>query len=163
VPDPESLPGIAEQLASLNSELANRAISAAAFDLRHVPSRRDANGEPPTLQAVWMKSFAPLPDDPNLHRAALAYGSDYTLLEPILRRHRIPWLTPGLKMASLDHAMWWHRFARADEWLLYVQETPSASGGRGLALGRIFTPDGVLVASVAQEGMVRLPQFPAKN
>ncbi|WP_243844269.1 acyl-CoA thioesterase II [Salinibacterium sp. ZJ454] len=159
LPEPESLPGIAEQLASLNSELATRAISAAAFDLRHVPSRVGADGAAPPIQAVWMKSLADLPDDPNLHRAALAYGSDYTLLEPVLRRHGIPWLTEGLKIASLDHAMWWHRFARADDWLLYVQESPSASGGRGLAVGRMFTRDGVLVASVAQEGMIRLPQF----
>ncbi|MET1043793.1 MAG: acyl-CoA thioesterase II [Microbacteriaceae bacterium] len=158
VPEPESLPGIAEQLASLNSELANRAIAAAAFDLRHVPSRAGADGAP-TIQAVWMRALDDLPDDPNLHRAALAYGSDYTLLEPVLRRHGIPWLTEGLRIASLDHAMWWHRFARADEWLLYVQESPSASGGRGLAQGRMFTRDGILVASVAQEGMIRLPEF----
>jgi acyl-CoA thioesterase-2 len=101
--------------------------------------------------------MGPLADDPNLHRAALAYVSDYSILEPILRRHGIPWSTPGLKMASLDHAMWWHRFARVDDWLLYVQESPSAQGGRGLSQGRIFTRDGLLVASVAQEGMVRVP------
>ena len=74
-----------------------------------------------------------------------------------MRRHGIAWATPGLKAASLDHAMWWHRPVRVDEWLLYVQESPSASGGRGLSLGRIFTRDGELVASVAQEGMVRIP------
>ena len=75
----------------------------------------------------------------------------------MLRAHGIAWATPGLKVASLDHAMWWHRDARVDEWLLFVQESPSASGGRGLSLGRIYTQDGVLVASVAQEGMVRVP------
>jgi len=73
-------------------------------------------------QAVWFRTTSPLPDDPNLHRAALAYASDYTILEPIMRRHGITWAAPGLKMASLDHAMWWHRFARVDDWLLYVQE-----------------------------------------
>ena len=104
-----------------------------------------------------MKAFGRLPDDPKQHRAALAYASDYSILEPVLRAHGAAWATPGLKVASLDHAMWWHRDARVDEWLLYVQESPSASGGRGLALGRIYTRDGVLVASVAQEGMVRVP------
>jgi len=92
-----------------------------------------------------------------LHRAALAYVSDYTILEPIYRRHGIPWATPGLKAASLDHAMWFHRFGRVDEWMLYVQESPSAQGGRGLSLGRIYSRDGILIASVAQEGMVRIP------
>ena len=110
---------------------------------------------------MWLKTTRPLPDDENLHRAALAYASDYTILEPILRRHGHTWATPGLKMASLDHAMWWHRFARVDEWLLYVQESPSAQGGRGLSQGRIFTRDGVLVGSVAQEGMVRVPDAEA--
>jgi len=107
---------------------------------------------------VWFRSTSPLPDDENLHRAALAYASDYTILEPLLRRHGATWATPGLKMASLDHAMWWHRFARVDDWLLYVQESPTATGGRGLSQGRIFTRDGMLVASVAQEGMIRIPQ-----
>jgi acyl-CoA thioesterase-2 len=99
-----------------------------------------------------------MPDDADLHRAALLYASDYTLLEPIYRRHGIAFVTPGLKAASLDHAMWWHRPARVDEWLLYVQESPNAVGGRGLSLGRIYDRAGTLVASVAQEGMVRVPR-----
>jgi acyl-CoA thioesterase-2 len=106
---------------------------------------------------VWFRTIDTLPDDPELHRAALAYASDYTIMEPVMRRHGVAWATPGLKAASLDHAMWWHRYARVDEWLLYVQESPSASGGRGLALGRIFSRDGRLVASVAQESMLRVP------
>ena len=110
-----------------------------------------------------MKAFGRLPDDLNMHRAALAYASDYSILEPVLRAHGVAWATPGLKVASLDHAMWWHRDARVDEWLLYVQESPSASGGRGLSLGRIYTRDGVLVASVAQEGMVRVPHPEASD
>jgi acyl-CoA thioesterase-2 len=92
-----------------------------------------------------------------LQRAAFAYASDFTILESNLRRHGVPWATPGLRIASLDHAMWWHRPARVDDWLLYVQESPTARGGRGLATGRIYTRDGALVASVAQEVMVRLP------
>ena len=99
-----------------------------------------------------------MPDDDALHRAALAYASDYTLLEPVLRRHGLTWITPGMSVASLDHAMWWHRPFRVDEWLLYVQQSPSASGARGLVTGRIFNRAGPLVATVAQEGMVRLPQ-----
>jgi acyl-CoA thioesterase-2 len=104
-----------------------------------------------------MKTFGALPDDPDLHRAALAYASDYSIMEPVLRRHGVAWATPGLKVASLDHAMWWHRFGRVDEWLLYVQDSPSAQGGRGLSTGSIFTRDGQLLATVAQEGMLRVP------
>jgi len=99
-----------------------------------------------------------MPDDMNLHRAALAYASDYSILESIMRRHGLAWATEGIKVASLDHAMWWHRDARVDEWLLYVQESPNAIGGRGLSLGRIFDRSGRLIASVAQEGMVRPPR-----
>jgi acyl-CoA thioesterase-2 len=109
-------------------------------------------------QAVWMRAIGPLPDDPKLHQAALAYASDYTILEPILRRHGVAWSQAGLKVASLDHAMWWHRLGRADEWFLYAQESPNAIGGRGLAMGRIYSRDGTLLASVAQEGMVRVPR-----
>ena len=115
------------------------------------------DGERMPRQAVWMRAFGRLPDDPRQHRAALAYASDYSILEPVLRAHGVAWAEPGLKVASLDHAMWWHRDARVDEWLLFTMESPSASGGRGLSLGRIYTRDGMLVASVAQEGMVRLP------
>ena len=104
-----------------------------------------------------MKAVGTLPDDPNLHRAALAYASDHTILEPVLRGHGIAWVTPGLKVASLDHAMWWHRDARVDEWLLYVQESPNSIGGRGLSFGRIYDRAGHLLASVAQEGMIRVP------
>jgi acyl-CoA thioesterase-2 len=106
-----------------------------------------------------MKAIGTLPDDPGLHRAALAYASDYSILEPVLRGHGLEWTHRGLKMASLDHAMWWHRPMRVDEWLLYVQESPTASGGRGLSTGQIFTREGVLVASIAQEGMVRVPEL----
>jgi acyl-CoA thioesterase II len=106
---------------------------------------------------VWMRARRPLPDDPAVHRAALAYISDLTIQESILRAHGIAWTRPGLKVASLDHAMWWHRPGRIDDWLLYVQKSPSARGGRGLATGKIYTTDGMLVASVAQEIMVRVP------
>ncbi|MGI6877656.1 acyl-CoA thioesterase [Microbacterium sp. gxy059] len=108
-------------------------------------------------QAVWMRIRGPLDGDPALHRAVLAYMTDFTIQESVLRAHGISWRTPGLRTASLDHAIWWHRFAPADEWLLYVSESPSAQGGRGLSTGRLFTEKGVLVASVAQEIMARVP------
>ncbi len=159
VPDPESLPSAAESLAGIDHPIANFWATERAFDLRHIPSPIyfSVEGEHVAHQAIWVKSHGALPDDPALHRAALAYLSDYSILEPIMRAHGVSWATPGLKAASLDHAMWWHRFARVDEWLLYVQESPNAKGGRGLSLGRIYTREGVLVASVAQEGMVRVP------
>jgi acyl-CoA thioesterase-2 len=159
VPDPESLPSAAESLAGVDHPVAQFWGSQRAFDLRHVgsPVYFRVDGDSVPSQALWMKAVGKLPDDPNLHRAALAYASDYSILEPVLRGHGLAWGTPGLKVASLDHAMWWHRFARVDEWLLYVQDSPNAIGGRGLASGRIFQRDGTLVASVMQEGMVRVP------
>jgi acyl-CoA thioesterase-2 len=159
LPEPESLPSITEVLGNHTDVVARSWASDRPFDLRHVPSPIyfDVEGDHVAHQAVWMKTFDPMPDDLNLHRAALAYASDYSLLEPIFRRHGLAWATPGLKVASLDHAMWWHRPGRVDEWMLYVQESPTAIGGRGLALGRIYSRDGRLLASVAQEGMVRVP------
>ena len=155
---PEDLPSAAETLRGIDNPIAQSWANGRPFDMRHVPSPifLSVDGVPVAHQAVWFKAIGTLPDDPNLHRAALAYASDYSILEPIFRRHGIAWVTPGLKVASLDHAMWFHRFGRADEWMLYVQESPNATGGRGLSLGRIFSRDGVLLASVAQEGMVRV-------
>lgn len=129
-------------------------------DIRHVegPIYQQAAQAHVAQQAVWVRMRAPLPDDPRVHRAALAYLSDLTIQESILRRHGVSWNLKGLKVASLDHAMWWHRPGQADDWLLYVQSSPNARGGRGLAQGRIYSRDGVLVATVAQEIMVRVPQ-----
>ena len=160
LPDPETLPSTADVLGALDHDIARYWSNERAFDVRHIPSPiyLKVEGERVPRQAVWMKAFGRLPDDLNMHRAALAYASDYPILEPVLRAHGVAWATPGLKVASLDHAMWWHRDARVDEWLLYTQDSPSASGGRGLSLGRIYTREGVLVASVAQEGMVRVPE-----
>ncbi|PJJ63508.1 acyl-CoA thioesterase [Compostimonas suwonensis] len=159
LPDPESLPSPLETLEGVDHPVARYWATERPFDMRHVPSPifLRVDGEHVAHQAVWIKTIGELPDDPNLHRAALAYASDYSILESIFRRHGIAWSTPDLKAASLDHAMWWHRFGRVDEWMLYVQESPSATGGRGLALGRIFDRSGRLLASVAQEGMVRVP------
>ena len=159
IPDPESLPSAAEVLRSLEHPIADIWAKTRAFDLRHIPSSLyvSVEGDQTPHQAVWLKCLAPLPDDRNFHRAALAYASDFSILEPIMRAHGVSWATQGLKVASLDHAMWWHRFARADEWFLYVQESPSAIGGRGLSTAKIFTQEGILAATVAQEGMVRVP------
>jgi acyl-CoA thioesterase-2 len=159
LPEPESLPSAAETLAGVDHPIADAWANGRAFDMRHVPSPVyfSVEGEHTPHQAVWLKAKDRLPDDGNLHRAALAYASDYSILEPIMRGHGVAWATPGLKAASLDHAMWFHRSGRVDEWMLYVQESPTAGGGRGLSLGRIFSRDGVLLASVAQEGMVRVP------
>ena len=159
LPEPESLPTAGELLGPIDHPVAQYWATQRPFDLRHCesPIYMSVEGKQVAHQAVWMKSLSALPNDPMLHRAALAYVSDYTILEPIYRRHGIPWATPGLKAASLDHAMWFHRFGRVDEWMLYVQESPSAQGGRGLSLGRIYSRDGILLASVAQEGMVRVP------
>ena len=158
-PEPESLPSTADLLAHIDHPVARSWVADRAFDIRHVssPIYLSVEGERTATNAVWIKCVGELPDDESLHRAALAYASDYTLLESIFRRHGLPWMTRDLKAASLDHAMWWHRPARVDQWLLYVQESPSASGGRGLAQGRFYSRDGQLVASVAQEGMVRVP------
>ncbi|MHA7264558.1 acyl-CoA thioesterase [Arthrobacter sp. TMN-37] len=160
VPDPESLPSTADLLGGFDHPVARAWAFDRPFDVRHLDSplyiSNDGVREP--RNAVWMKTFGPMPDDDGLHRAALAYASDYTLLEPILRPHGLSWIQPGMSVASLDHAMWWHRPVRVDEWLLYVQSSPSASGARGLAAGKIYNRAGDLVASVAQEGMVRIPR-----
>jgi len=159
LPDPESLPSAAQSLEGIDNPVAANWANDRAFDMRHVPSPIyfSVQGEHVPHQAVWLRAKSPLPDDENLHRAALAYASDYSILEPIMRGHGIPWALPGLKAASLDHAMWFHRFGRVDDWMLYVQESPNAVGGRGLSLGRIYSRYGILLASVAQEGMVRVP------
>ena len=159
VPEPESLPSAASVLSAIDHPVA-RAWAERAIDLRHVdgPVFVDVEGEHVPHQAVWFRVQGALPDDPALHRAVLAYASDLSILEPIMRRHGVAWGTPGLKSASLDHAMWWHRDGRADDWVLYTQESPSAQGGRGLAFGRMFSRDGRLLASVAQEGMMRMPR-----
>jgi acyl-CoA thioesterase-2 len=159
LPGPDDVPSDAELLSAVDHPVA-RAWADRPFDMRHVPSPVyfSIDGARVAHQAVWMRATSPLPDDLDLHRAALLYASDYTLLETIYRRHGVPMITRGLKAASLDHAMWWHRPGRADEWMLYVQESPNATGGRGLALGRIYDRSGRLLASVAQEGMIRVPR-----
>lgn len=163
VPGPETLPSSAEVLADFTGPLGpDGAVgsywsSGRSFDMRHVPGPVyvTVEGERSPHQAVWVKAFENIGDDPATHRLAIAYVCDYTILEPILRALGLPWASEGLVTASLDHAMWFHGDARADEWLLYAQECVAAGDGRGLGIGRFFTRDGRLVATVAQEGMIR--------
>jgi acyl-CoA thioesterase II len=158
---PDSLPSAGELLAGIDHPTAKYWANSRPFDLRHVqpaiylqPAQSREN-----QQSVWFKALEPMPDDPALHQVALAYASDYTILESIYRRHGLSWAHPGISTASLDHAIWFHRPARVDQWLLYQQTSPAAQGGRGLSQGHIFTQAGELVATVAQEGMVRVPEL----
>ena len=105
---------------------------------------------------MWVRIRGTLSDDPLEHLAAFTYASDLTLLGAALVPHGLDFTSPGLQVASLDHTVWFHRPFRADEWWLYDQWSPSATGGRGLSLARVFTGDGTLVASVAQEGLIRV-------
>ncbi len=109
----------------------------------------------PPRRHLWVRAAGPLPDDPALHRYLLAYASDFNFLVTSLLPHGVSWLTPGMQVASLDHAMWFHRPFRMDDWLLYAVRSPTASGARGLAEGRFYTRDGRLVATVVQEGLIR--------
>ncbi len=166
-PDPESLP-TAEELLPRHADrfpdptVVDRLLEArAAVDLRYAQ-------DPPFLTAgqhreprsqVWFRTRGKLDDDPLLHVCLATYVSDMTLLDSILLAHgRGGWAVGDVVGASLDHAMWFHRPLRADEWLLYDQQSPSASGGRGLGTARIYTQDGQLAVSVIQEGLVRVPR-----
>jgi acyl-CoA thioesterase-2 len=127
------------------------------IELRPVAPRNPLRPTPmPPLRHVWLRAIDTLPDDPALHAYLLAYASDFSLLGTSLDPHGVSWLSPGMQMASLDHAMWFHRPFRMDDWLLYAIESPSASGALGLVRGQFFDRAGRLVASVAQEGLIRL-------
>lgn len=157
IPGPEELPSAAEVLAGVPGAAAEYWAAGRSFDMRHVegPVYTEATGSAAPHQAVWVKAFDRLPDDPDLHRAALAYVCDYTILEPLLRSRGRAWADPGLVTASLDHAMWFHRDGRVDEWVLYVQDGCSLQRNRGLVRGQFFDRTGRLLATVAQEGMIR--------
>ena len=129
------------------------------IDLRDVsepgPGPSDAVPVPGQRKLVWLRANGELPDDPLLHVCLMTYASDLSLLDTVLLAHGVGWDEAIANGASLDHAMWFHRPFRADRWLLYVQDSPSAGGARGLAHGEVFTQDGQLVVSVMQEGLVR--------
>jgi acyl-CoA thioesterase-2 len=157
-PEPDMLASTEASLGSIDHPAAQFFAYRRPVDLRHVEGNIFVRpgAQRAAQQSVWLRTVGQLPDDPLLHSAVLAYSSDYSLLEPVLRRHGLAWSDRRLRPASLDHAMWFHRAGRADQWILYTQQSPSASGGRGLSIGRMFAPDGTLVASVAQEGMLRV-------
>jgi acyl-CoA thioesterase II len=110
----------------------------------------------PPSRRTWFRATSAMPDEPLLHQAVLAYASDYGLLATVLQPHGMTVRDPALQVASLDHALWFHRPFRVDEWLLYVKDSPAAARARGFARGSVFTREGALVASVAQEGLTRL-------
>lgn len=128
---------------------------AVLFKPVEVPDPFVPEAYPPQMH-VWFKIDGALPDDPQLHRILLTYVSDYNLLGTALQPHNIPRISRDLRMASLDHALWFHRPAKVDEWLLYAMDTPSSSGSRAFCRGSIFTQDGTLVASATQEGLLRM-------
>ncbi|ATL69757.1 acyl-CoA thioesterase [Nocardia terpenica] len=160
LPDPESLPTSAEAVAGTAVRDTEYWAHDRHFDLRHVdPPVYTEPAEPrQARQAVWLKAFQPLPDDPAVHRLALAYVCDYTLLEPALRRHGAAWAQDGVVTASLDHAMWWHDPGRADEWVALVQDSPYLGGGLATTRASLFSRDGRLLATIAQHGLVHLPE-----
>lgn len=126
------------------------------IELRPVEFARYLSREArPPVSHVWIRATGPLPDDPAIHRCVLAYASDMTLLDSSLIPHGRSVFDKSIQAASLDHALWFHRPFRADEWLLYAQDSPSTGGARGFARGMIFSREGELVASVAQEGLIR--------
>jgi len=137
-----------------------RPIEIRPLDLgRYLPTQPGQMREP--RQLIWIRIAGRLPDDPAIHRAALAYLSDMTLLDTVLVAHGYSIASGKFQVASLDHAIWLHRPFRADEWLLYAQNSPSASGARGLIRGSLYTRAGALVASVAQEGLLRARRPPS--
>ncbi len=160
-PVPESLPTLAERYEGFDELWSVMRQIPQPFDVRYVD-------DPPWVQRgqgprenqphrIWLKADGALPDNPLLHVCVITFASDMNLLDSVLIHHGLAARLDPISMASLDHAMWFHRQFRADDWLLYVSSAPSASGGRGLATGQFYSRDGRLVASVTQEGMIRLP------
>jgi acyl-CoA thioesterase-2 len=160
-PDPESLPTFRERiepyLEKIHPDLKRWLQRERPIEMRYVnpPDYLHPEKRPPS-QLVWIRADGTLPDASLLlHQCIVAYASDMTLIDTATLPHAIPWFDPNVQMASLDHAMWFHRPFRADEWLLYAQESPTATGARGFTTGRLYTGDGVHVVSVAQEGLIR--------
>jgi len=165
VPLPESLPTETETLRRFGAAMPDamrrwfaqdRPIEVRPVDLPRYVRHQDVRHQAGALeQQVWLRATGPLPGDPAIHRAVLAYLSDMTLLGAALGAHGHSVFDTGLQVASLDHALWFHRPFRADDWLLYAQDSPNSCGARGLARGLLFSHDGRLVASVVQEGLIR--------
>lgn len=157
VPAPEDLPSIADKFVDIDHPRAHHLVGR-PVDHRYVEgdiTMQAADPQDPR-QNVWFRLLGDIGADPYLQASVLAYLSDYTLLESVLRRHGRTWIDPSLRVASLDHSMWFHRICDPSQWMLYSQESPSAQSGRGLGVGKVFTRDGVLTTTIAQEGMVRV-------
>jgi acyl-CoA thioesterase-2 len=171
VPPPETLAPAAELIerwlseagpVSPNVEQSLRAHGAIEFrPVEPGNPLRPSPAEP--RQAFWFRAVDRVPDDPRLHRCLLAYASDYHLVGTAMRPHGTNWYKPSMIVASIDHALWFHRAARIDEWLLYAMDSPSAQSARGLARGLVYDRTGRLVASVAQEGLMREVSVPASR
>jgi len=163
VPRPEDCPTLTEVFAGRDEHGASDewVREWAALDVRYAGNSRPGGGEvqvpgEPSRARLWIRADGELPSDPLQHTAAFTYASDMTLLGASLVPHGVHISSPSVQAASLDHSIWFHRPFRADQWWLYDQHSPSASGGRGLVFARVFTEDGRLVASVAQEGLIRV-------
>jgi acyl-CoA thioesterase-2 len=157
MPDPTELPDFRTRMAPYAEQIGDWYDRPRPIDLRYVngdPVSR--KGQAATTQQVWLRADGALPDDPVLHACVVTYASDMTLLDTTILPFGLGWDSPGMQMASVDHAMWFHRPFRADEWLLYDQEAVSTSSARGMAHGSIFTRDGRLAVSVVQEGLTRI-------
>lgn len=160
VPAPEDLPSAKDLMRQMLKHLPENMRSywerEHPIEVRVADASRYTSREPrPAEQAVWLKACAPLPDTPNLHRALLAYASDFTLLDTALIAHGKLLFDRDIQLASLDHAMWFHRPFKIDDWLLYAQDSPTAFGARGFCRGAVFDRSGLLVASAIQEGLMR--------
>ena len=160
-PEPETVP-TQQELARTYAErlpafLRPQVLADRPFEMRPLEEASDPfNPEAREPQRMfWLKATGTLPDEPALHRYLLAYASDFAFLTTAMLPHGVSWLSPGMQVASIDHAMWFHQDFRVDEWMLHVVDSPKAHGGRGLVRGRVFTRDGRLVASTAQEGLIR--------
>lgn len=161
VPPPDQVPTMAERLARYPERLGFWAGTPRPIDVRYVGAPgwvRSGDRPRQPQQRVWMRFDGKLPDDPLIHACALTYASDLTLLDAVLSMHGEVWGPGGVVGASLDHALWFHRPFRADEWFLYDCTSPSASGARGLATGRLFDTSGQHIASAVQEGLLRRVQ-----
>ncbi|MEO0473776.1 MAG: acyl-CoA thioesterase II [Bacteroidota bacterium] len=161
VPGPEGLPTmndlrkeIGQQLPPRFARFFNQEWPIEVRPIDEVNPLKPEKREP--RKHVWMRANESLPADIDFHKCVLAYASDFNLLSTALLPHAISYMTPGLQAASLDHAMWFHRPFKADQWLLYTMESPNMSNARGLGIGEIYTQEGELVATVAQEGLLRL-------
>lgn len=160
VPPPESLPSertLALAMADkLPEPLRLMATAERPIEIRPVEPRNPLSPQKHRpIRHLWYRAIDRLPDDPALHRYLLAYASDFSFLGTALDPHGVSWITPGMQVASLDHSMWFHRSFRFDDWLLYSVESPSSAGARGLVRGHFFDRHGRLVATAAQEGLIR--------